>query len=585
MEMPRHDPVGYLSLEACCQTTPYHLRPDDYRDPRSPATEGQWREANQRRIAGHPMADIARFLGISDNRAAIGLRKRFGLKRDHAGAVNRPRGAAALPGSPHDRASDPLAAFRLDPSDPDASRAAIRDKIVLATDEGALGRVVALCRVMRELDRSLWPAGKGAGGAGGMPSDPDDEPAGVPAPALILHPHQCPPDGDWATWLVLAGRGAGKTLAGANWVADRALALGKGGRIALIGATLHDVREVMIEGPSGLMSLPRWQATGRWKGPRFQPSRRRLSFPGGCEGQIFSAEDPDSLRGPQFHAAWADEFCAWGRTDPEAGALAMVRLGLRLASAPGPQLMVTTTPRPTRALKDLMAEPGCRISRAATGANAAHLSEGFVAGLRRLYGGTRLEAQEIEGQVVDDGLALWTAPMLAACRGFAPERFEAVVVGVDPSVTAGGHACGIVVVGRAGDRAYVLADRTMGGVSPDTWARAAVQAAVDYEAQAVVAEVNQGGDLVTGLLRAVGGGVAVRAVRASVGKRARAEPVAALYEQGRVVHVGAGLDRLEEALMDFDGEGDGQDRADALVWAVTEVMLGPPPLWPRIRVW
>ncbi len=417
------------------------------------------------------------------------------------------------------------------------------------------------------------------------PEPASASPSAVAAPALILHPHQCPPAGDWATWLVLAGRGAGKTLAGASWVADRAADLGKGGRIALIGATLHDVREVMIEGPSGLMSLPRWQATGRWEGPRFQPSRRRLSFPGGCEGQMFSAEDPDSLRGPQFHAAWADEFCAWGRTDPEAGALAMVRLGLRLASEAGPQLMVTTTPRPTRALKGLMAEPGCEVSRAGTGANAAHLSEGFVAGLRRLYGGTRLEAQEIEGQVVDDGLALWTAPMLAACRGVGPERFDAVVVGVDPSVTAGGHACGIVVVGRAGDRAYVLADRTMGGVSPDTWAKAAVQAAADYEAQAVVAEVNQGGELVTGLLRAVGGGVAVRAVRASVGKRARAEPVAALYEQGRVVHIGAGLDRLEEALMDFDGEGDGQDRADALVWAVTELMLGPPPLWPRIRVW
>lgn len=421
---------------------------------------------------------------------------------------------------------------------------------------------------------------------GGDPDPTSPMPPSPPPAPLILHPHQTPPaaaqdGGDWSTWLVLGGRGAGKTLAGASWIADQAEALKDGGRLALIGATLHDVREVMIEGPGGILGLPRWyRPDGRWIGPRFHPSRRLLVFPGGCEAQTFSAEDADGLRGPQFHAAWADEYCAWIGDE----ALAMARLGLRLGGEGWrPRLLVTTTPRPTRALKALMAEPGCAITRAGTSANAAHLADGFVEGLRRLYGGTRLEAQEIEGQVVDDGLTLWSAPLLAACRSAPPGGYERVVVGVDPSVTTHGHACGIVVVGRIGDQAYVLADRTVAGVSPDTWGRAVVQAADDYGADAIVAEVNQGGELVTGLLRAVGAGKRVHGVRASVGKRARAEPVAALYEQGRVLHVGAGLEALDEALMDFDGRAEGQDRADALVWAITVLMLGEEPLWPRIR--
>lgn len=418
------------------------------------------------------------------------------------------------------------------------------------------------------------------------PPAPDPAPTGPPPAPLILHPHQTPPDkaddgGTWSTWLVLGGRGAGKTLAGASWIADQAEALRDGGRLALIGATLHDVREVMIDGPSGILSLPRWrQPDGSWKGPTFHPSRRRLVFPGGCEAQTFSAEDADSLRGPQFHAAWADEFCAWIGDE----ALAMARLGLRLGGQDWkPRLMVTTTPRPTRALKGLMAEPGCAVTRAGTQANAEHLAAGFVAGLRRLYGGTRLEAQEIEGQIVDDGLSLWSAPMLTACRGAPPGGYDQVVVGVDPSVTRQGHACGIVVAGQIGDRAYVLADRTVAGVSPDAWGRAVVQAADDYGAQTIVVEVNQGGELVTGLLRAVGARMKLKGVRARIGKRARAEPVAALYEQGRVIHAGSGLEALEEALMDFDALGPGQDRADALVWAITALMLGEPPLWPRIR--
>jgi phage terminase large subunit-like protein len=458
------------------------------------------------------------------------------------------------------------------------------------------------------------PPGSGAVGADGLA----DLPVGGEGDGLDLHEHQTPPTGDWSTWLVLGGRGAGKTLAGAVWVADQAARLGAGGRIALIGATLHDVRTVMIEGASGILNLPRWGETR----PAWRPSLRTLRFPGGCEAQAFSAEDPDSLRGPQFHCAWADEFCAWkGAGD----ALAMARLGLRLtrrvslplvgrdgreaarvgangeaAGVPHPdgfavvpphegegdgrpQLVVTTTPRPTRALRRLMGEGSCAVTRAGTQANAAYLSPGFVAGLKALYGGTRLEAQEIEGQVVDDGLALFSAEMMAGARGVSAGTWGRVVVGVDPSVTAGGNACGIVVVGRVGEACEVLADRTVGGVSPEAWARAVVAAAGDYQAAEVVAEVNQGGELVTGLLRAVGAGLKVTGVRASVGKRARAEPVAALYEQGRVRHVGAGLERLEEELMAVGDEAGDLDRADALVWAVTHLMLGARAMTPRAR--
>ncbi len=409
-------------------------------------------------------------------------------------------------------------------------------------------------------------------------------------PELKLHAHQRPPEGDWSTWLVLGGRGAGKTLAGASWIAAQAEALGARGRIALVGATLHDVREVMIEGPSGILSLPRWFGPEGWKGPTYAPSRRRMTFPGGCEGHVFSAEDPDSLRGPQFHCAWADEVCAWsaGRADadtPEAGTLAMLRLGLRLGA--DPRLVLTTTPRPTRALKALMAEPGIAITRAGTAANAAHLSPGFVEGLKRLYGGTRLAAQEIEGQVVETAFSLWTAAMIAGCRSPAPETLDRVVVGLDPTATRDGAACGVVVVGRRGDEAFVLADRTVGGVSPEGWARQAIAAARDYRAQAIVAEVNQGGDMVKSVLKAARCAVTIVEVRASAGKRARAEPVAALYEQGRVRHAAEGLERLEEALMAF-GEAESApagalDRADALVWAVTALMLGPEPGRPRLR--
>jgi phage terminase large subunit-like protein len=220
----------------------------------------------------------------------------------------------------------------------------------------------------------------------------------------------------------------------------------------------------------------------------------------GAEAHIFSAEDPDSLRGPQFHGAWADEFCAWRR--PGEG-LAMLRFGLRLGE--DPRLLVTTTPRPIAALRALRAEASTVDTVLPTATNAHNLAPAFLDSLNAIYGGTRLAAQELEGLIVDGEGALWRAEDLARCRGARPPGFDRVVVAVDPPATATGDACGIVVAGRLGERAFVLADRTMKGLSPMGWARRAVETARDFGAAAIVAEANQGGEMVRGLLAQAGG--------------------------------------------------------------------------------
>ena len=383
--------------------------------------------------------------------------------------------------------------------------------------------------------------------------------------AILAEPlkHQQSPEyKSWSTWLLLGGRGAGKTFAGAGWITRSALSYPT---LALVGSTLHDVREVMIEGPSGLKAMG-----GPLFRPRWEASRRRLVWPNGAVAYAFSAEDPDSLRGPQFHAAWADEFCAWPKPTET---LAMLRFGLRLGEEP--RLVVTSTPRPLRALKALMAEPGVSLTRAGTALNAANLAPAFLRTLQGLYGGTRLAAQELDGVIVETDGGLFRAEDLVRCRAARPARLDRVVVAVDPPATATGDACGIVVVGRRDDRAFVLADETARGLSPAGWAAKAVAAARRWSADALVAEANQGGDMVRSVLAQADPPCRVKLVRASIGKRARAEPVAALYEQGRVLHCGAFV-ALEEELMAL-GSGDlehSPDRADALVWAVSELMLG-----------
>ena len=381
--------------------------------------------------------------------------------------------------------------------------------------------------------------------------------------AVAAHAGQTPPEGEWATWLILGGRGGGKTRAGAEWVAGQARTAG---RIALVGPSLHDVREVMIEGPSGIRALPRYELGGR---PRWEASRRRLVWANGAVGMAFSAEDPESLRGPQFGAAWADEWCAWRKP---AATLALLRMGLRLGARP--RLAITTTPKPTAALRRLLKEPGLVRTDLPTRVNAGNLAPAFLEGLEGLYGGTRLAAQELEGRVVEGDGALFTLEMMRAARaaGRTP-AFERVVVAVDPPCSEGGDACGIVVVGRAAGVAHVLADRSAAGLSPQAWGARAAKAAEAFGARRIVAEANQGGQMVEAVLKAAGAPCPVRLVHARYGKRARAEPVAALYEQGRVVHRGD-FPELEEELLGLGCEGRGSpDRADALVWAVTELLV------------
>jgi phage terminase large subunit-like protein len=386
-------------------------------------------------------------------------------------------------------------------------------------------------------------------------------------------------DNAWTTWLFLGGRGSGKTRAGAEWI--RALSA-KGLRIALIGASLHDVREVMIEGPSGLKAIAE-----KGERPTYEVSRRRLRWPNGAVAYAYSAEDPESLRGPQFHYAWADEFCAW-RYGSET--LAMLRMGLRLGERP--KMCITTTPKPIAALRTLMAQSGVVTTRATTHDNAEHLSESFLEDLTRLYGGTRFAAQELEGLVVDDDKrALWRASDLASCYGARPPEFDALVVAVDPCVSETGDACGIIVAGRVDERAYILEDATIKGVSPWAWGQVVAEKVAQYAASRVVVEANQGGEMVRTILAQAGCEVSIELVHARYAKRARAEPVSALYEQGRVIHAplkGRFL-ALEEELMALgassgseygpeSGPESGQrrkspDRADALVWAVTHLLI------------
>lgn len=386
----------------------------------------------------------------------------------------------------------------------------------------------------------------------------------------IAHEAQRAPDGVWSTWLFQGGRGAGKTRAGAEWLAARAQA--KPGLYALVGPTQHDVREVMVDGPSGLRNLP-----GRER-PWYERSRRRLLWKNGSIAYAFSAEEPERLRGPQFEAAWADEFCIWPRPSET---LAILRMGLRLGDAP--QLVVTTTPKPIPALRVLRAESSCVVTQAATEVNAKHLAPSFLDGLSALYGGTRLAEQELEGRLLDGDGALWSVADLERAAGAAPERCERVVVGVDPPAGAGGAACGIVVAGRVGRQAFVLADRSALGLSPLGWAQRVAEAALEFGAAEIVAEANQGGDMVRAVLAQAGAPCAVRLVHASRGKRARAEPIAALYEQGRVTHCGAFVQLEEELLALGVSESEGLlDRADALVWALTALMNGGE--GPRVRL-
>lgn len=381
---------------------------------------------------------------------------------------------------------------------------------------------------------------------------------------------QKPPSGVWRTWLVLGGRGSGKTRAGAEWV--HGLAIGSGERsdlrIALVAETLGDAREVMIDGVSGICRIARRMR------PEFEISRRRLVWPNGVVAQIFSSEDPESLRGPQFHFAWCDELAKWRHAEET---FDMLQFGLRLGAEP--RQLVTTTPRPVPLLKRLLTDAGTRLTRMATAANADNLAPGFIAALAERYGGSRLGRQELDGELIEDrDDALWKRAAIEAATVRFTGALRRIVVAVDPPAASGPQSCcGIVVAGlESSGRAIVLADCSVEGASPAGWAGAVARAYRRFDADRIVAEVNQGGDMVTAMLRSIDAELPVSTVRATRGKYLRAEPVAALYEQGRVAHAGR-FAALEDQMCDFgqDGLSSGRspDRLDALVWALTALVL------------
>ncbi|WP_244490496.1 DNA-packaging protein [Rhizobium sp. Root708] len=382
-------------------------------------------------------------------------------------------------------------------------------------------------------------------------------------------PGQLPPPDDWRIWLILGGRGCGKTRAGAEWVHGIASAGQRSDlRIALVAETLGDAREVMIDGISGICRIARRRC------PEFEVSRRRLVWPNGAVAQIFSSEDPESLRGPQFHFAWCDELAKWKHGQETWD---MLQFGLRLGAHP--RQLVTTTPRPVPLLKQLIADTGTRLTRISTLANAANLAPGFIDALAHRYGGTRLGRQELDGELIEDREdALWRREMIEAATIRFTGEIRRIVVAVDPPAAAGAQSCcGIVVAGlEASGRAVVLADCSVEGASPAGWAGAVVRAYRRFSADRVVAEINQGGDMVASMLKSIDESLPVSTVRATRGKYLRAEPVAALYEQGRVAHAGRFV-ALEDQMCDFgpDGLSSGRspDRLDALVWALTALIL------------
>jgi len=390
-------------------------------------------------------------------------------------------------------------------------------------------------------------------------------------------PAQLPPPGDWRYWLILAGRGFGKTRAGAEWVRAQ-VAQGRR-RIALVGPTAADVRDVMIEGQSGLINISHPQER-----PAFQPSRRRLVWPNGAKAFCYSAEEPQRLRGPQHDAAWADELAAWKQ--PQA-AWDQLQLGLRLGD--DPRATITTTPRPLALIRALTLDPDCVVTRGSTYENAANLAPAFIAKIIRRYEGTRLGRQELNAELLTDVPgALWTLDTLAACRVARAPDLQRVVVAVDPSGSDGadeGDSQGIIVAGLGVDgRGYVLADRTC-RLSPEGWGRRAVEAFDAFGADRIVAEKNFGGDMVRFTLQAVRATVPVTLVSASRGKAVRAEPVSALYEQGRISHVIAdpadnALAEVEDEMRQATASGyvgpRSPNRLDALVWALTALFLEPP---------
>lgn len=400
---------------------------------------------------------------------------------------------------------------------------------------------------------------------------------------------QLAPAGLWRIWLVNAGRGFGKTRIGAEWCHEYAMSTVA--RIAIVAATKEDAEKVCVAGDSGILATQK-----PWAPVEFKASKNggMVTWPNGSVAELYSGENPQSLRGPQFHAAWCDELAKWRRMQ---ATWDMLRMGLRLGQ--DPRTVITTTPTPNRLIKELIADkrlardgtPWVRVTRGSTFDNAANLADDFLAELKAKYEGTRLGRQELEAEILTDKPgALWTYSQLEDCRRDEVPPLKRIVVAIDPPVTSGEDAdeCGIICAAVGDDgHAYVLADASERALSPKQWADKAVRLYVEHGAGSIVAEANNGGEMITEIIKSIDERIKVQLVYASKGKVSRAEPVSALYEQRRVHHIGyfkALEDQQVEFTTDFDRKtaGYSPDRVDALVWAITNLMLGTRPSTPRI---
>ncbi len=389
---------------------------------------------------------------------------------------------------------------------------------------------------------------------------------------MWAHANQLPPNGEgWLTWLMMAGRGFGKTRAGAEWIYR--LASGKAGiHVALVGGTIAEARSIMVEGMSGLLSI----AQRHRRRLNWEPSLGRLTWPNGSQAKLFSGDSADGLRGPEHDFAWADELAKWRQAEET---WMNLQFGLRRGSRP--RALVTTTPRPIGLLERIADEASTITTRGRTTDNI-NLDQRVIDKLTATYAGTRIGAQELDGVLLQDVEgALWTKAVIERARAERPGRFDRVVVGVDPPAGAseGSDACGIVVAGSVGEQLYVIEDASVRGLSPEGWSNRVAAAAARWDTAQVVAEANNGGAMVESVLNAADLGLKVQLVHASKGKSARAEPIALKFEAGKA-HLAGVFSELEAELCGltagggYEGPGRSPDRADALVWALTELMLG-----------
>lgn len=390
-------------------------------------------------------------------------------------------------------------------------------------------------------------------------------------------PAQMEPPGNWTTWLILAGRGFGKTRTGAEWVrqnvcGDTPLSRGRASKIALVAETAPDARDVMVLGPAGLL-----ECHPKDFRPTYHPSKRSVEWPNGAQALLFNAVEPDQLRGPQHDLAWCDELAKWRYAQDTWDQL---QFGLRLGAHP--RQIVTTTPRPIPVIRKLIVDADTVVTRGRTFDNADNLAAPFLRQIEDRYGGTRLGRQELEGEILDDiPGALWTRDSIDSFRvKAAPEDLKRVIVAVDPAASSDEEAdeTGIVGVGIADNsdgytEGFVLADKSCRG-RPEEWAREAVRLYRALSADRIVAEKNNGGEMVESVIKSIDRSVPVTLVHASRGKHVRAEPISALYEQGRIHHVGR-FDKLEDQMClfsaDYDRANGSPDRVDALVWGLSEL--------------